>query len=98
MTGPIIGVDVGGTFTKLVVLGPDGALLERSRIPTDDSAARRLPVEVAVVLDLVGGGLGVDHAAAPRLSATAVMRSRAAGGVTALPASRTRSRRVPDQR
>jgi len=38
---------------------------------------------------------GVGHDAPPNDSTTAEMRSRAAGGVTALPAMRTRSRRLP---
>ncbi len=38
---------------------------------------------------------GVGHDAPPNDSTTAEMRSRAAGGVTALPAIRTRSRRLP---
>ncbi len=42
-----IGVDVGGTYTKLVAISADGAILGRARIPTDDSPASRLPEDVA---------------------------------------------------
>ena len=47
MSGPVIGVDVGGTFTKFVVLDATGGAVDRSRIPTDDSPARQLPLDVA---------------------------------------------------
>ncbi|BCS31000.1 sugar kinase [Luteitalea sp. TBR-22] len=47
MSGPVIGIDVGGTFTKLVVLDAAGTPVDRSRIPTDDSPARQLAADVA---------------------------------------------------
>lgn len=47
MSGPIIGVDIGGTFTKLVVLDAAGRLVDRARMPTDDSPAGQLPHDVA---------------------------------------------------
>ena len=44
--GPVIGVDVGGTFTKLVVLDAHGRIVDRMRMPTDDSPARQLSIDV----------------------------------------------------
>mgnify|MGYP006275823663 CR=1 FL=1 len=50
MSGPAIGVDLGGTKIEIIALGPDGATLERRRAPTprDDYAAT-----VRAVRDLV---------------------------------------------
>ena len=47
MTAQSIGVDIGGTFTKLVVLDAANGVRLRHRIPTDDTPASRLPDDVA---------------------------------------------------
>ncbi len=55
MTGPALGIDIGGTYTKCVVLDAGGEVLHRQRMPTDDTAARRLPADVAhAVADIEG--------------------------------------------
>lgn len=58
MSARALGVDIGGTFTKLVVLDDAGSIVHRSRIATDDSPASRLPddvrEEVARMEDAVG--------------------------------------------
>ncbi len=46
MTRPAIGIDIGGTFTKIVVLDAAGSVVHRVRVPTDDSSATRLPDDV----------------------------------------------------
>ena len=46
MNGAAIGVDIGGTFTKLVVIDAAAGVVHRARVPTDDSSASRLPDDV----------------------------------------------------
>jgi glucokinase len=46
MSARALGVDIGGTFTKLVVVDDSNAIVHRSRIATDDSPASRLPDDV----------------------------------------------------
>ncbi|MBA2355324.1 MAG: ROK family protein [Luteitalea sp.] len=50
MTGVAIGIDIGGTYTKLVAVSDAGEILARARLPTDDSAASRLPASTANAL------------------------------------------------
>ena len=50
MSAAAIGIDIGGTFTKVVVLDDDGAVVHRERMPTDDGAASRLPDDVGDVI------------------------------------------------
>ena len=43
MSSPVaIGVDVGGTFTKLVAVTADGIVRSRARVETDGGSAERL--------------------------------------------------------
>lgn len=58
VTGLALGIDIGGTYTKFVVLGADGQVVDRQRLPTDDTAARRLPADVAGALDQIEARLG----------------------------------------
>lgn len=58
MTNPAIGIDIGGTLTKIVVLDADGRVEHRDRIPTDDSAASRLPEDVGRAVSLIESRLG----------------------------------------
>lgn len=46
MTSLALGIDIGGTLTKFVVLDGDHAIIHRSRLATDDTAASRLPADV----------------------------------------------------
>ena len=46
-----IGVDVGGTFIKLVAVTPDGRVIDRARVPTDTSSADALPAAIRQALD-----------------------------------------------
>lgn len=58
MSGPALGIDIGGTYTKCVVLDAGGEVLHRQRMPTDDTAARRLPADVARALADIEGRFG----------------------------------------
>lgn len=43
---PAIGIDIGGTYTKVVAISPDGVVAHRARMATDDSSASRLPADI----------------------------------------------------
>jgi glucokinase len=58
MTRPAIGIDIGGTFIKIVVLDPDGVVVHRDRVPTDDSSASRLPDGIRREVARIEGQLG----------------------------------------
>lgn len=51
MTGTRFGVDLGGTKTEIIAIGPDGAERHRTRIPTP----RRYEDIIAAIADLVRG-------------------------------------------
>ncbi len=70
-----LGVDIGGTFTKLVALSPDGVVITRSRIATDDSPARRLPADVAAEVARIEAALG--RAAALGIACPGLVRREA---------------------
>ena len=59
-----LGVDVGGTFTKLVAITAEGRVLHRAKVPTDDSPARRLPADVAREVSAIEHLLGATDAIA----------------------------------
>ena len=46
-----IGVDIGGTFIKMVALTNDGRVIDRARMPTDTSSATALPATIRKALD-----------------------------------------------
>lgn len=46
MSGPALGIDIGGTLTKFVVLDDDNSVVHRGRVPTDDSPVSHLPMDV----------------------------------------------------
>jgi glucokinase len=48
-----IGVDVGGSFVKLVAVEPDGRVIHRARMATDTSSPASLPDAIARALDEV---------------------------------------------
>lgn len=56
--GYAIGVDIGGTFTKLVAVMPDGRVVQRARTPTDDSPASRLPDDVSREVARIEASMG----------------------------------------
>lgn len=58
MSARALGVDIGGTFTKLVVIDDAGAIVHRSRISTDDSPARRVPDDVRAEIARIETALG----------------------------------------
>ena len=62
MSSTAIGIDIGGTFTKVVVLDPDGTVVHRERLPTDQGTASRLPDDVGRVIDRVESTLGATNA------------------------------------
>lgn len=53
-----IGIDIGGTYTKVVAVAPDGTMVQRARVPTDDSPARRLPHDIAREVSRLESNLG----------------------------------------
>ena len=53
-----IGIDIGGTYTKLVALTADGTVVHRARVSTDDSPASRLPEDVAREVSAIESTLG----------------------------------------
>jgi glucokinase len=59
MRAPAIGVDIGGTFTKFVVLDADNRVQARHRIMTDDTPASRLPQDVAREIARLEAGTGL---------------------------------------
>jgi glucokinase len=58
MSSLSIGIDIGGTFTKFVVLDGSGAVVRRTRTGTDDSAAGRLPDDVRDEVARIEADLG----------------------------------------
>lgn len=58
MTPLALGIDIGGTLTKFVVLDGRGLVVHRARIGTDDSAASRLPLDVREQVARIEGQLG----------------------------------------
>ncbi len=56
MAGYRLGVDIGGTFTDIVVLGEDGALYRRKILSTPDDYARAIENGVAALLGDIGIG------------------------------------------
>ena len=62
MSPTAIGIDIGGTFTKVVVLAGDGAVVHRERLPTDAGAASRLPDTVGRVVRRLESGFGATDA------------------------------------
>lgn len=57
-----IGIDIGGTYTKVVAVAVDGTLVQRARVPTDDSPARRLPHDIAREVSRLESTLGTTAA------------------------------------
>ena len=62
MSTAAIGIDIGGTFTKVVVLDRDGAVVHRERMPTDPGTASRLPDDVARLIERIESSLGATDA------------------------------------
>ena len=62
MSTTAIGIDIGGTFTKVVVLDGDGAVVHRERMPTDPGTASRLPDDVARVIERIESAFGATDA------------------------------------
>jgi glucokinase len=58
MSVAALGVDIGGSFTKVIALRDDGTVMHRERLPTDGGAARRLPEDVERVIAKVESRLG----------------------------------------
>jgi glucokinase len=58
MTSPAIGIDIGGTLTKFVVLDAAGVVVHRGRVSTDDSSAGRLPDDVRGEVERIESTLG----------------------------------------
>jgi glucokinase len=50
MTGQALGIDIGGTLTKFVVLDDDNRVVHRGRVPTDDSPVSHLPADVGAAI------------------------------------------------
>ena len=62
MSASAIGIDIGGTFTKVVVLDDNGAVVHRERMTTDDGVASHLPDDVARLIGRVETQFGVTDA------------------------------------
>ena len=62
MSAIAIGIDIGGTFTKVVVLDVDGSVVHRERMPTDAGAASRLPDDVGRVIARIESAFGATDA------------------------------------
>lgn len=58
MTGLAIGVDIGGTYTKVVALDDGGAVVHRARLATDDTATSELPADVRREVALIEAAIG----------------------------------------
>lgn len=58
MTSLALGIDIGGTLTKFVVLDGDATIVHRSRLATDDTAASRLPADVRGEVARIESALG----------------------------------------
>jgi glucokinase len=56
--GYALGIDIGGTYTKLIAVTADGSLAHRARVSTDDSPASRLPEDVAREVARIESALG----------------------------------------
>jgi N-methylhydantoinase A len=56
MTGTRIGVDIGGTFTDIVVLRPDGTFHAKKISSTVDDYSRAIMSGLATVLEEIGAG------------------------------------------
>ena len=57
-----IGIDIGGTFVKIVAIAPDGSIVRRARVATDDTPASRLPLDVARAVGETEAAVGRVHA------------------------------------
>ncbi len=53
-----LGIDIGGTLTKLVAITAAGDVLRRAKVPTDDSPARRLPDDVGREVAAIEAAIG----------------------------------------
>jgi glucokinase len=62
MSATAIGIDIGGTFTKIVVLDGDGAVVHRERMPTDPGTASRLPGDVGRAIERNESAFGATDA------------------------------------
>jgi glucokinase len=58
MRAAAIGIDIGGTFTKVVVLDAEGRILHRERLATDTGTASRLPGDVGRTIERLESEFG----------------------------------------
>src|SRR5882672_8205395 len=79
-----LGVDIGGTFTDIVVLTDDGTLHSRKVLSTPDDYARAIEEGVAVLLDEIGipAGAITEFAHGTTVATNAIIERR--GGRVAL--------------
>jgi glucokinase len=53
-----VGIDIGGTFCKIVAVSPEGAILYRTRLSTDNSSVHELPNRIRGEILEICGKLG----------------------------------------
>lgn len=53
-----VGIDIGGTYIKVVAISPSGEILARSRVATDDSAVSRMPADIRAEISRMEKDLG----------------------------------------
>ena len=53
-----VGIDIGGTFIKIVAVSPEGAILYRSRLSIDNSSVHELPNHIRREILEIDGRLG----------------------------------------
>jgi N-methylhydantoinase A len=88
VTGYRLGVDIGGTFTDIVVLAPDGTVFSKKVLSTPDDYSRAIESGVAELLEETGiaaGELG-EFAHGTTVATNAVIERR--GGKVALVTTR----------
>jgi N-methylhydantoinase A len=84
LSGYRLGVDIGGTFTDIVILGGDGTLHRRKILSTPDDYARAIEDGVAALLGEIGIGAGAigEFAHGTTVATNAIIERR--GGRVAL--------------
>jgi len=53
-----VGIDIGGTFCKIVAVSPEGSVQYRSRLSIDDACVNELPSHIRAKLQEIEGRLG----------------------------------------
>ena len=77
--GNRIGVDIGGTFTDVVLLAADGTLQTKKVLSTPDDYARGVVEGILELLQDDRGGAGQRHQGRPRNDGRLERRARREG-------------------